>query len=422
MKIVLFRFKPSIIGVTGSVGKTSAKEAIYTVLKSRYKVAKSPKSYNSEIGVPLAMLGLPSPFRSPMGWFINIFAGLIRAFSFKPYPEIFVLEMGIDRPGNLDMLLKIIRPSTAVITAIGEVPVHVEYFQSPQEVIDEKSKILRPLDMYGYAILNFDDPAVRGLADKTPAIVLTYGFDEKAHVQASNYAVTLKKEEGHLIPLGITFKLIYKGNVLPIRISGVIGKQHVYAALAAAATGISRNINLLEIGEALSHYEASPGRLKLIEGMKHSIILDDTYNASPLSMKAALEVLEELPTHAKIAVLGDMLEIGKYTVQEHRAIGVKAGTVCSLLLVVGTRAKFIAEGAITAGMDKEKIFEFSNSNEAGKKLHELISRGTIVLIKGSQAMRMEKITEAVMADHTQAETLLVRQESYWKKKNLHIHA
>lgn len=401
-RLVIKRFRPRIIAITGSVGKTSTKEAIATLLSEHYRVGKSPKSYNSEIGLPLAILGIDSAWNSIWGWTMNLTRGFQRFFSRAPYPQILVLEMGVDRPGDFDLALTVVRPNTTVITAIGEVPVHVEFFDDPKGIAQEKSKMITCLDVQGTAILNADDPLVFALRSKTSARILTYGFSELADIKAVGYRLLIKNGK----PNGITFKIEYSGKVMPFKILGVFGKHSVYTFLAAAAVGISENLNLIEIAEGCAQYTPPPGRLNAIDGLRGSFILDDTYNASPLAAYAALEVLAETPGKRKIVVLGDMLELGKFSGDEHRKVGDRASSVATVLVTVGIRTKV---------MDKSSQW-FPTADEAAEFLKDFIQEGDVILIKGSQGMRMERVTLALMAHPDEAEQKLVRQDSHWKKR------
>jgi len=416
-KTALGRHKPRIIGVTGSSGKSSAKEAIAAVLERKFKVRKSSKSYNSELGLALAVLGLKTAWGNPLGWLENIRGGfkeiwnlprLLSGKAGKDFPEILVLEMGVDRPKDLEKLLKIARPDIGVVTAIGEIPVHVEFFAGPEEIAREKAKLVRALPSQGYAVLNFDDAAVLDMKNATKAHVLGFGFGAGAEISASNINVSIAG--------GISFKLNHAGSSLPVRLRDVFGKHHIYAVLAAAAVGIIHKMNLIEIVEALSSYKPPPGRLQLIKGIKKSLILDDSYNASPLATHAALDTLRELEAKRKIVAFGDMLEIGKFTTYAHKAVGEEAAKIADLFITVGPRAKFAVEGAVSAGMDKSRVFNFSDSLEAASFLKDKIQEGDLVLVKGSQAMRMERIVEELMTEPGRAPELLCRQDEYWKKK------
>ncbi len=405
-KIALLRHSPKIIGITGSVGKSSAKEAVAAVLESRFNVRKSVKSYNSEIGMALAVLGLKTAWHSPLGWAKNIIYGFKKIFSLN-FPKILILEMSVDRPRDFDKLLKIARPDIGIVTALGEIPAHVEFFSGPEEVAREKSKLIKNLPADGWAILNFDDNAVWEMKAKTGARVLGFGFGNGADILALNYKISQE---------GISFKIEYGGSSVPVRLKNVFGKHSVYAALSAAAVGIIFEMNLIEISEALSKYQAPPGRLRLLSGIKNSLILDDSYNASPLATEAALDTLQELEAKRKLVAFGDMLEIGKFTISAHQAVGEKIAKIADYFVAVGPRSKFAAEEAIAQGMEKFKVISFSTSLEAAIHLKSMIQEGDLILVKGSQSMRMELISEELIANPEDASKLLARQDKFWKDK------
>ena len=295
---------------------------------------------------------------------------------------------------------------------------HVEFFSTPEELRLEKAMILNPLSSFDKAVLNYDDITVMELAEKTKAEIITFGFGRGADVLASNYKLILKQGKNGKIPEGITFKIDYKGASAPVRVYETFGKQQVYACLAAAAVGLGLGLNLVKISGGLSLYKSPPGRLKLIKGVKETLIIDDTYNSSPLALHAALDFVSDIPSERKIAVLGDMLELGKHTVSAHTEVGEIAASICDIIFVVGIRAKFIKDGAFSAGFPPENIFEFSDSAGAGAALQNIIKKGDLILIKGSQSMRMERAVEEIMARPEDKEKLLVRQDKFWlNKKN-----
>lgn len=415
-RLVLWRFRPMIIGVTGSVGKTSTKEAIRAVLGAKHRVQASPKSYNSEIGLPLTILGESTAWDDAWGWLRVMGGGLKRVLSRSSYPERLIVEFGVDRPQDMDHALALAQPTIGVITAIGEIPVHVEFFAGPKELADEKEKLVRSLSSDGHALLNYDDETVREMGARSLAPVITYGFDERANVRASQEKLLIRNEEGFFVPEGIMFRLDYQGASVPVRLLGAFGKPQIYAALAGAAVGIVSGMNLIEIAEALTRYIPPPGRMRLLEGIKNTRILDDSYNASPLAMHAAFDILRDLPAQRKIAVVGDMLEIGKYTPEAHRAIVRRFPEWGDLLITVGPRARFAAEEARERGMPAERVWSFYTADEVEKELQPFLEEGDLILIKGSQAMRLEKVVEAIMAHPERASELLCRQEKFWKRK------
>ncbi|MBI2121644.1 MAG: UDP-N-acetylmuramoyl-tripeptide--D-alanyl-D-alanine ligase [Candidatus Sungbacteria bacterium] len=423
------KYKPKIIGITGSVGKTSTREAVFAVLSKKYRVRQAEKNYNNEIGFPLAILGIPHCGRNIFGWLYGLIRANRRIVWRSPYPEALVLEYGMDRPGDMDYLLSIAKPDIAVVTAIGDIPVHVEFFKDIEELIMEKAKLVVALPAGGLAVLNHDDFAVYGMKDKTKARVITFGTEEHSDIKTTNYKLQIIKDnQGNDIPDGVSFKIEYQGNMMPARFKNTFGMPQVYSAAAAAAVGIALGLNLVEISEALASFNPISGRLRLLDGIKNSWILDDTYNAAPESMRLALDTLRVLPGKRKIAVLGDMLEIGKYSEQAHRAVGDQAAKFVDLLFCVGPRAKFIADAAQQSGraspheMGREaghallQIFKFGDSESAGKTLDPMIREGDLILVKGSQSMRMEKVVEEIMAHPEKAGELLVRQDKNWKRK------
>lgn len=414
-KRYLARHKPKIVAITGSNGKTSAKEAIFIVLKEKFKVRKSEKNYNTEIGVPLSVLGVSAPI-SNLFWPITLLRAIIASYFSIKAPEILILEMAADKPGDLKYLTSFIKPDISVITAIGDLPVHIESYSGPKAVAEEKLYLIKALDSSGVAILNFDDKIVLEMKGKTRAHIFTYGFEDGAMIMAFEEQNNFYNDGDFL---GIRFKLDFEGKIVPVKIKNVYGKPAVYACLAATVVGNVLGMNLVEIVKALEDYKPLKGRLNVIKTKEGAFIIDDTYNASPLSTSVALQFLRDLPAIRKIAVLGDMKELGKYSVEAHKEIGKEAAKSAEYIFIVGEAAKFIALGALEQGFKKENIFEFSNSIEAGKKLKEIVLMGDLVLVKGSQSMRMELTVEEIMAEPEKKKDLLVRQDWPWRDKNGH---
>jgi UDP-N-acetylmuramyl pentapeptide synthase len=422
-QLILRRTRPRIVAVTGNVGKTSTKEAIATVLATRYRVRKSQKSYNSEFGVPLTIIGRSSAWNNPIAWFGNILYGLYVALWPRSYPEWLVLEVGADRPGDIRGLAAWLPVDVAVMTLTPKIPVHVEYFHSAERLVAEKASIAGGLKQGGVAILNADDSHFEYFKQKfseqiagTSGRIVTYGLDAQAAVQASNYHLTYTKKHRRNWPEGATFKVDYEGSSVPVRLEGVLGRQHVMSSLAAIAVGAVLELNLLQMAEALSYHEVIPGRFKLIEGIKDTLIIDDTYNSSPIAVEVALETLEALETSGrKIVVLGDMLELGEHTIPEHKRAGELAAQVADLIITVGPRSKFVAEAAKEKKFSLKKLLHFDDALTAGQKLQEIIKAGDIILIKGSQGMRMERAVEEIMAEPERKHVLLTRQYEGWVK-------
>ncbi len=415
-KMILAKYKPRVVGITGSVGKTSAKEAIYAVLSVQFRVRRPLKNYNNEIGLPLAIIGAKSPGKSIFGWLGIFFKALgLLLIKNKKYPEILILEMGVDRPGDMKYLLKIVKPEIGVITSIGAS--HLEYFSSVEQIKEEKSGLIKGLGKDNWAVLNYDNELIRGLENKTKARVITYGFSQPAQIRADELKFSFEESREIANLLGLGFKLKYNNQSVKVILADVLGYSGVYAALAAASVGLALGINLEKIAQALENIKLPPGRMNLIDGIKNTIIIDDTYNSSPDSSISALDLVSKISASQgarKFAILGDMLELGGFSEAGHKQVGkraVEAGI--DKLIAVGERARDIARGAEEAGMNKDNVFYFPDAVAAGKFTQDRIKEGDIILVKGSQGMRMEKIVKEIMAEPLRVNELLVRQDGQW---------
>jgi UDP-N-acetylmuramoyl-tripeptide--D-alanyl-D-alanine ligase len=347
-----------VIGITGSVGKSTTKEMIAEVLGTRYRTLKSPGNLNNEIGLPLTILKLG--------------AGHERA----------VLEMGFYVPGEIQFLCDIAQPQVGVITNVGTV--HAERAGSQEAIAAGKSELVQALPEDGVAILNFDDIWVRKMEEKARARVFFYGLSHEADLWADQI-------EGLGLD-GIHFRLHYKNETLHARIP-MIGRHSVHTALRAAAVGLVEGLAWQEIFEGLSQGHA---QLRLVAVRSHTgaLILDDTYNASPESMLAAINLLDEMEGR-KIAVLGDMLELGPYERQGHEMVGMRVAQVAKTLLTVGPRAHMIAEAARRAGLKPSSILEFEELEPIVDWLNRNLTTTDAVLIKGSRGLRMDRITASL---------------------------
>jgi UDP-N-acetylmuramoyl-tripeptide--D-alanyl-D-alanine ligase len=420
---VLRKYKPKIVAVIGSVGKTSTKDAIYAVFSREFFTRRSEKSFNTEIGIPLAIIGCHNEWNNVFGWMQNLFRGLLLILFRREYPEWLILEIGVDRPGDMKSAAKWIHPDIIVITRFADVPVHVEFFDSPEALIEEKASLISSLKQDGLLILNRDDGKVMALKEKWKGKTATFGFEEGADIRASNLSLLYGEDDlERKIPAGVMFRIDTNGKTFPVRLFGTLGKAAAYSASAALAAGISREINPVKISEAFLQIIPPPGRMRILPGIKKTFIIDDSYNASPVAMISALETLRSLESYGrKIAVLGDMLELGKYSTDEHKKIGALAGSFCSILITVGMRARYIADGALNSGLSEKHIYQFENSREAGKYLEKMLKEGDAVLIKGSQgsgaqSIRMERAVEEIMAEPERAGELLARQGDEWEKR------
>jgi UDP-N-acetylmuramoyl-tripeptide--D-alanyl-D-alanine ligase len=417
-KLVLLRYKPRIVAVSGTVGKTGAKDMIYHIMSERFHVRKTNKSLNGDIGIPLTVLGHESGWDSPLKWFKIMFSGFVQIFYSSNYPKWLVVETGIDRPGDMDKIAKFLKPEIVVITAFGSVPAHVEYFDNPEDVMAEEAKLMDYVREGGSIILNADDPDVLNLKSKSKVKTYTYGYENPdSDMLATNKSTVYDASNSAKIPLGIAFKVEYEGNVVPTQINGVLGDTVIYPVVAAITVGKILGISPVTSCPRVNTFVPAPGRMSIVPGINGSTIIDDTYNASPLAVEKALKALAEVEcTGKKIAVLGDMLEIGRFSNSAHNKVGEDvAGKQIDYLVTVGMRSQTIAESANEHGMLKKRIFMFKDSVDAIETVKGLLneSEGNVLLAKGSQGVRIEKIVREVIENPLESAKLLVRQEKEW---------
>ena len=410
-RLVLWKYKPKVVAITGSVGKTSTKDAVYAVISGIAYVRKSEKSFNSEIGLPLTILGVPNGWNNPVTWLKNILKGFWLIIWRHDYPKWLVLEVGIGHPGDMKKTASWIKSDAVIVTAIGETPVHIEFFNSRKQLIEEKAQLIKTLKKDGLLVLNADDEAVLDMKNKTKNIFITYGFKEGAEILGSGDNI-FYNDAGY--PTGIIYRVDDNGKSFPVIIEGVFGKNHIYASLGALALSSGLKFNMLDAANRLKNYDVPPGRMRLLKGINDSFIIDDTYNSSPYACQSGLETLGEVKNKGrKIAVLGDMLELGKHTKTAHENIGKIVKKYADILIVVGQRADAIKNGAMEAGMENEKIFDFPNAYEAGEFLKDFIKQNDLIFVKGSQGMRMERTVEVILEDQENKSKLLVRQDPEW---------
>jgi UDP-N-acetylmuramoyl-tripeptide--D-alanyl-D-alanine ligase len=359
------KFSPRVIGITGSVGKSTSKELVATVLSTRYKTLKNEGNLNNEIGLPLTLLNLNNTH------------------------ERVVLEMGMYDLGEISLLCDIAQPHVGVITNVG--PTHLERLGTIERIAQAKTELVQALpsrQAEGVAILNADDPLVLPMARQTQARVLTYGLSPEADLWASD-VVSMGLE-------GIRFVFHYQGESIHVRVP-LLGRHSVHTALRAALVGL---VEGLAWEEVINGLQALPSeaqlRLVAVPGPNGSILLDDTYNASPASTIAALNLLEDLTAAKKIAVLGNMLELGSFEEEGHRKVGCRAADVVDLLIVLGSSAQFIAAEAQACGLAPALILELQNNQAVIAHLSTILEPDDVVLIKGSNAQKLNEIVAALM--------------------------
>jgi UDP-N-acetylmuramoyl-tripeptide--D-alanyl-D-alanine ligase len=350
-----------VIGITGSVGKSTTKEVVAQVLAQRFRTLRSPGNLNNEIGLPLTILRL------------------------SPGHERAVLEMGFYVPGEIAFLCEIALPQIGVVTNIGTV--HAERAGSQEAIARGKSELITSLPPApeGAAILNFDDPLVRQMESLTKARVMFYGLSPEAEVWADEI-------EGLGLE-GVRFRLHHENETMHVRIP-MVGRHSVETALRAAAVGFVEGLSWQEILAGLRHGNTQL-RLVAVRSQTGALLLDDTYNASPESMLAALNLLGEVGGKRKVAVLGDMLELGQYEARAHNMVGMRAAQIADTLITLGARGHMYAQAARRAGMQPGRVFEFEERSQVVSWLGENLTETDVVLIKGSHGLRMDLIVGAL---------------------------
>jgi UDP-N-acetylmuramoyl-tripeptide--D-alanyl-D-alanine ligase len=415
-KAILKKYKPTIIGITGSAGKTSAKEAIAAALAGSFDLRAPIKNYNNALGLPLTIIGGKSAGKNPLGWLGVIWRGLTLIVFPCRYPKLLVLEMGADRVGDIAKLVEIAPPDIAVVTSIGLA--HIEHFGSIGAIAEEKETLVRALKPDGFAVLSADDPRVFAMRAKAPGRVLTYGLSLTADVHCG--AIEYERDPRSLAVLGMRLKVADSSGEYAIDLRGVAGRGHVQAALAALAVAKILKVPFSEAAQGVRNYAPPPSRLKLVPGIKGTVLIDDTYNASPSAVFEALEVLKDFPVpdrSRRIVMLADMLELGSITEKEHAMIGDKiAKDGLDYFLAVGEAVHYAVASAKLAGMGEDRIFHFNDSVSAARFLQERLKLGDVVLIKGSQGLRMERAVVELMAEPLDAEKLVCRQNPEWLAK------
>ena len=408
-RAIIRKYKPYVVMITGSVGKTSTKDAVHAVLAKTSFVRASEKSYNSEFGVPLTIIGAKNPWNNPIAWLRVFHEATLLLCITNHFPKTLVLEVGADRPGDLKNILKIATPDAVVVTKLPDVPVHVEAYASPSAVRDEEFLPAYALKSGSPLILSSDDPYAREMASRIQAKVTTYGTSEDADVRVSEPHIRFIEDT----PVGMEATLTIKGKSYPLQVNGALGIPQLYAPSAAFALAYELSMSEEDILKGVASYVSPAGRGRVLRGIKDSVLIDDTYNASPAAVVEALNNLSLIPNRRRVAILGDMLELGRFSIEEHEKIGVLAKEKVDVLVTVGVRSRETCTASKKAGMEEDNTHCFDSTKEALKSIKDIIQEGDVVLIKGSQSIRMERIAEALLESPEDSQ-YLVRQDSEWK--------
>jgi UDP-N-acetylmuramoyl-tripeptide--D-alanyl-D-alanine ligase len=348
------KYRVKVVGITGSVGKTTCKELTAAVLSSGYQVLKSEANLNTEIGLPLTLLQL------------------------RPEHEQVVLEMGMYGLGDIRLLCQMARPQIGVVTNVG--PVHLERLGTLEAIAQAKAELVESLPVDGWAVLNGDDPLVAAMAERTSARVALFGESPQCSVRGTVLSTSGLE--------GISFRLTCDDESVDVS-APLPGRHNLYNALAAATVGLANGLSLQEVAAALAAADVLL-RLRVLSGPQGSTILDDTYNASPASMLAALDLLAELPGR-HLALLGDMLELGAFEEEGHCLVGERAAQTTDILYTIGERGRIIGEAAQAAGHQDVRFL--ASKEAAAAAIRETLSEGAHLLVKASRAMALETVIE-----------------------------
>lgn len=409
-RAIVRKYRPKVVMVTGSVGKTSTKDAIAAALGARAFVRASAKSFNSEFGVPFTIIGVGNPWGNPLAWLRVYEEALALLLLPNHYPSLLVLEVGADRPGDLAKILRIALPDMVVVTRLPEIPVHVEAYATPEAVREEEFVPAYGLAPHAPLVISSGDPYAAAYAKRLPVTITTFGFEKGADVEVQESAV--RAADG---VVGMEAQLCVKGECRTLPLTGAIGRPQLLAPAAAVAAAIALGYGVEDAVEGLASYESPAGRMRVMKGIGGSMLIDDSYNSSPAAAEESLMALKAVPAKRRIAVMGDMLELGRYSVAEHERIGGFAAEHADMLVTVGVRSRAMADAAKTRGLSEDAVVSFTDAREAAEYLRGIVREGDAVLVKGSQSIRMERVTAALLANPADT-AKLVRQEREWLRR------
>ncbi len=389
-RTILWRYKTCVVAITGSVGKTTSKDVIVHILEKHKKIYYTKNNYNNEIGVPLTVLGIDEHIDSVFVMFQVIFVW-IKKIIYCQYPEVIIVEFGIDRVGDMDYLTKIAPPDIAILTAISYA--HSEFFKDIDEIKAEKQKIITNLKRDGIAVINYDDENVRSVMGKAKAKIITYGTNKEADFIASDTEICFYRCH----ETGISFKLNYKEKIIPVRLDNIIAKHFIYAILSGIVVADILDINVIDVIKDIHNFQSSKGRMRLLKSNENILIIDDTYNASPKSMRSAIKTLKEIPGKKKVVVLGDMRELGSISNEEHIKIANQLNGI-NVVFLVGDEMELLYD---KLKKDDLIVRHYKLSTDAIDSVANYINNNNIdvVLIKGSRGIHMEYIVKELVSDY-----------------------
>jgi UDP-N-acetylmuramoyl-tripeptide--D-alanyl-D-alanine ligase len=407
-RLALRKHKPRITAVTGSVGKTTTKDIIAAVLDEKYVARKSPGTYNWGIYVPLAILGLPHAGTNPVLWLANVARGF-GSLSRRKRADRLVLEIAAAHPGDLERVARWLVTDAVVLTRFPAVPMHLAAFDSRERLLEEKSMLLSTLKKGGVIIVNSDDPDLMRIVERDigERRVITYGAQRQADVRGTRAEVVYDATTRR--PTGMRFEVEHGDDSVSLFVPGILGSQHLYPVLAGVAAGVADGIDPAAAARAISSHAYQPGRMRIREGIRDTVVVDDSFNASPAAAERALAALEDLEVPGrKIAILGGMLELGSAARAEHLKLGERAARSADRLLVVGRDSRWIAEGAARGSMQPACIQRCQDPGEACASAEALIEPHDVILVKGSHTSGVRAVVERLTAHPSRVPPMAAR--------------
>lgn len=425
-ELVLNKFKPRVIAITGNVGKTTTKDFVYAVLKGGgAEIRAAEKSQNSEFGVCLTILGEKNAWNNPAAWLKLLTVGFVKEYftlkykcALKKYPEKLILEIGADHPGDIKHITSFVKPDVVVLTAFQNTPTHGEFFQTIEQHIREKKYLVDAIKLGGTIIYNADDEVMSKMARSVEGLkdvkLISFGKSENANVRISESKNIYDSEQE---VLGTRVKLNTGVEILEVDLIGVLGEAQNYSLAAAVSVGLTEELSLQTIGENIkNNFAPTPSRMRTLRGVNNSKILDDSYNASPLAVENAVSVLKNTFVKGKkIFVLGHMAELGDKTRDAHIEQAKNVASVADLIIFSGRYNDYYLEGARQAKFSTEKIFLASSAGEVNKIIAEnnLLRENDLLFVKGSQSARLEQVVTEFLFDKRDMEKVC-RQDEEWK--------
>lgn len=416
-KKLIKRHEPIVICITGSVGKTSVKNAVASALSESFVVRKTPKNINSDFGVAISVIG-GFEFKEGFRALLKILVyGLKQLYITDRFPEILVIEVGAGKIGEIERVSRWLKPDILVITNLPDKPSHLAIFGSKEKIIREKKFLADVMDSDG---LMFIDDSEKNMDHFTKNFVgRVVKYDYRDFIDKSDYKIIYTKNKGYIMPSGIKFKIDIYGDKNNLEFKNFIGKQNIKAILISKLIAEKLDCEKTDILKGLSKYTPEPGRLKILKGKLDAVtIIDDSFNASPIAVENSLYNLISVESgveQRKVAVLGDMLNLGDESEEIHKNTATSDIAKVDILITIGDKSR------VWQNFNDDKLSlnkHFKNSTNAAKYIESVWKEGDIILFKASYLIRLEK---AIKYLSTCSGEDLVRQEGYWQKPEFELY-